>query len=252
MNKLNKPYKSCWVRDLWEKTDNYTSVRAFFGVLFITVMVSSLLILSGNLIHQYLCDLSSCLKNGNSTCAQYCGNSVDTLFYGLIAIATFSVAYIAYYQIAKLRRTSELELLVKIDERWNGPEFLKAKTILYGEYFKVCEKYNLSEEKLKILTRQEEEKYRIEVGQKIIDMSVDNRRKHEFMILLNFLDFLETIGHLYVEQSISRQKLKALFGESLDFYYQLFAKYIEHRQTNYSDIYKAFQKLHEDLNKYCV
>jgi hypothetical protein len=53
-----------------------------------------------------------------------------------------------------------------------------------------------------------------------------------------------------VEQRISRQKLKALFGESLGFYYQLFEKYIEHRQTNYPDIYKAFQKLHEDLNKY--
>lgn len=245
MSNFNKPCKNCWecLKDLQEKfTDNYPWATALIAVSVIVVGISLILILFCIPIHQYICGLSGCLNNSNT-----CSNNVDTLFYGLTAIATFSVAYIAYYQIAKLRRTNESELLVNIDGRWNSPEFLKAKIILHGEYFEVCKKYNLSEEELKILTRPEEEKYRIEVGQKIIDMSVDKLRKREFMFLLNFLDFLETIGHLYVEKLISRQKLKALFGESLDFYYQLFEKYIEHRQTNYPNIYKAFQKLYEAL-----
>lgn len=166
-------------------------------------------------------------------------NETDALFYCLTAIATLAIVIVAYTQIRKLRENSESEFLLRIDERWTSKEILFARTIIHEIYLTVCNERKLSTDSM----------IQREIGKRIKKMSETIEEKRRFMLVLNLLDFLETIGYLHKEENIKTPRLQALLGESLIFHYNVFRPYIRHKRRKHGskNFYKAFENLYNDL-----
>jgi hypothetical protein len=58
----------------------------------------------------------------------------------------------------------------------------------------------------------------------------DEKKVTDFIYLLNFLDFLETIGYLHSEKAISLDGVRELLGNSIIYFYEIFSVYIEYRK----------------------
>ena len=62
------------------------------------------------------------------------------------------------------------------------------------------------------------------------------------MIILIFLDFLETTCYLIEKNSLSETDIYELFGTSLNYYFGVFEEYIVNRREKYGDNYcKEFE-----------
>jgi len=141
--------------------------------------------------------------------------------------------------VSKISENTQAEFLLKIDERWTSSEILKAREIIHGLYLTV---YKDEQGRKKPM----EEVYEI-LGQKIKGMAENQQEKSDFIYMLNFLDFMETIGYLCEKNHITWNSLDALCGESLVFnYYKIFAPYICAERDKYGkqDLYTAFEKLY--------
>lgn len=73
----------------------------------------------------------------------------------------------------------------------------------------------------------------------------------DFVSLLNFLDYLETIALFYNKGSIDRSDLEILSGDSIRFYYAVFSIFIAHRRsnTNNRSYYSELEKCINDLSQ---
>lgn len=180
-------------------------------------------------------------------------HGVEVLYYISIVALTGLIAFIAYYQLHILNKTSKDEFLLKIDERYTSAEIVKARTIIQRLY---CE----TKEENQILCNDSHiekisEKIR-EIGKckYIKKHSASKSTNHEecykdFTILLNFLDFLETVAFFTNKKSLETTDLQELTGESMLYYYKIFKPWIYYRRSKYNNdnYYCEIQKLAKEI-----
>lgn len=173
-------------------------------------------------------------------------NPVDEytfIYYLSTAVVTTVIAIIAYLQFEKINDNLTKDYLLKIDERWRSSEIIKARVIIHKLYVS---------ERLKKRGNLKEKGLHKKIGLKIVALSkkLDNKSVQSFISLLNFLDFMETIGYYYATGKLEQSDLKELFGLSLKFNYEIFEPYIYDRRERHknSQFYTEFEKLYKKIH----
>ncbi len=140
----------------------------------------------------------------------------------------------------------KMSFFLRIDERWSSPEILKARKIIH----ELSLRHNGSVE---------------EIGKEILGKAKNPYEIEEFVLIRNFLDFMETIGFLYCnnkDKAINACSLYELCGESLIFNFKIFKKYIDDIQEKAPKRklkgkedscapFQHFKRLIEDLEGLC-
>lgn len=165
------------------------------------------------------------------------------VYYLLSTCITASLTIIAFIQFQKINFNLNAEYLLKINEMWRSSEIIKARIIIHELYLK-------AQEELKEKNIAEKVDIHRDVGGKIVDLST-SKQKEDFIYLLNFLDFMETIGYFYTNKYLEEKHLYELFGASLKFNYEIFEPYIKHRREKHKNpkFYCEFEKLYDFLFK---
>jgi len=159
----------------------------------------------------------------------------------LIVFFTAILAWVAYHTLNSLSQTARSDFLLKIDERYTSADMLKARTIIHTLYCNtrgenICEKTRIS---------------KISEEIKVLYASNKDRDAEEFMLLLNFLDLLETIAFFSNKKRIDKDEVNELSGASIVYYYDVFKPWIfDHRiKKNNDDYYCELQKLAKEFNE---
>lgn len=174
---------------------------------------------------------------------------INTWFYFLAGAGTTILAGIAYLKSRAFYKQNEANLLLRIDERWGSLEIIKARIIIHRLYLRTKEK-NERKRISKFPIQEYEDTINKEIGEQIIEMSEDKGKERSFIYLLNFLDFMETIGYLCSEKHITAKALNELCGESLKYNYQIFEAYIDYRNSKHTGrFYCEFKKLYRNIKK---
>lgn len=181
-------------------------------------------------------------------------DEIYALLYFATWVATALLALIAWKQLTKIYSKNEAEFLLKIDEQWGSDKIIKARQIIHKIYIKIEPKHK---------EKKRDNIFEL-VGQEILNMRLNNEEKGEkkkqedkdkeqddFIILLNFLDFMETIGYLYEKKLIKADELNALCGESIRFNYKIFTPYIRYKRQKHQreKFYESFEALYNELKK---
>lgn len=172
-----------------------------------------------------------------------------TAIYYVLSVGTFLIGLIAYIQLRNLIITLEVDYLLKIDKHLRSSEIIKTRIIIHDLYLK--SQNELIKQGINEKHKEWESKLHKQIGNKIKELSISEDDKDKFIYLLNFLDFMETVGYLYTNKHITLNKLDKLFGASLIFNFRIFEPYILHRQKKHKigDFYKEFKQLYLDLKK---
>ncbi|MCL9685835.1 DUF4760 domain-containing protein [Legionella maioricensis] len=169
--------------------------------------------------------------------------SEHNFLYYIISLAiTFIIVLIAYTKSKEALKQSRTNYLLKIDERFCSHEIIKAREIIHEHYLAI------QQENKEI----EIDALKHELGKKIIVISRDVNSKEEYIYLLNFLDFLETIGYLYVQKAVTIPELNELLGNSIVYFYEIFHPYIKHRRNSKADqkFYSQFEQLYKSVKNH--
>lgn len=183
----------------------------------------------------------------------YRDNGLDIAFYFMSGVGTTLIAGIAFRELGKVEEQNQSQIkqnqsrfLMEIDERWGSGEILRARIIIHNLYRDISDLN--ANNNLDIICP--------EIGERIILLSISPKEKERrnFVYILNFLDFMESIGHLETHGYIETQQLNILCGESLQFNYKIFQPYIEHkrRKHNIKTFYQNFEKLYDNLITFSV
>lgn len=164
------------------------------------------------------------------------------LYYVFASFAALIAAIIAYTQLKKINKSLNADYLIRIDERWRSSEIIKARAIIHHLYLDVSS----------ILAEQGiSEEYAIQerIGNEIKKMSTEKDKVKKFICVLNFLDFMETVGYLFTQGYLPKESLNELFGASIGFNYNIFKPYIICRREKHKiqGFYKEFQSLYEAI-----
>lgn len=216
-----------------------------------------LLIVAVSLLGLYLMnhDLSNLIKE-SSKGAKNAVPEIDAALYWLTGVATAFLAVIAWYKIGQINKDQEAALLMQLDERWTSKRMLIARTIIHNIYKSKANSTKLSDKEYS------------RIALEIVDMSdayYDGSKKkyqsyypemevsEQFMMILNFLDFLETIGFMFKNNDLNIEKLNSINGESILFYFRILKGYVEHKNRKHNKVfYPNFTNLHnilEDLER---
>ncbi|HHT9753514.1 TPA: DUF4760 domain-containing protein, partial [Legionella pneumophila] len=158
-------------------------------------------------------------------------------------IISVLLLFVAYIQSQAALAQSKTNYLLRIDERWSSAEIIKAREVIHEFYLSAKEANSkLTQNDLNYV-----------IGQQILAISKINIPKEisKFISLLNFLDFLETIGYMYYNGSLEIKDIQELSGNSIMYFYKIFEPYILYRREKDCMFYKMFEKLYLDLCKYC-
>lgn len=150
-----------------------------------------------------------------------------------LIILTVFIFCAGWIQLKDLNKTSKGDFLFRIDERYGQSEIIKARKIIH-EYY--C------------LTQFEDIDPTIHVqkiAQLVYDTKLHIEKADNFICLLNFLDFLETIAYFTNQGFISIRDIDELTGCSLKYYYCIFQKLIISRRIKYNsdNFYCELEKL---------
>lgn len=165
-------------------------------------------------------------------------------YYVLIGFAVIAIAVIAYDQVGNVSEDLRIERLLKIDERWSSPEIVTARRVIHRFYIEA--RHTLKKEPT---NSNDIKSLRELIGHKIINAR--NSNQDDFMSLLNYLDFMETVSYLENKNYLTLEQLHELFGSTLVFNYEIFKSYIEDRRQRHKnpEFYSKFERLYEKLKK---
>jgi len=172
----------------------------------------------------------------------YSIEGIDAALYFITGICTAILAFIAWIKFGGLEKINKSQFLMRIDERWASQQILDARIKIHKIYLEVREKpHNKSCQCLPEICFQ--------IGQEIILMSGNETDAKDFINVLNFLDFMETIGFLVEKDYVNHEDLSALVGESLVFNFLIFQPYILHKRAkhNMQYFYIHFERLYDKI-----
>lgn len=140
-------------------------------------------------------------------------------------------------------------MLLHIDGRWGSSQSIKARAIIHELYLQAEKDNEKLSETLSPQCRDSAIQHCI--GKKIIELGNRKKEEEKFIHLLNFLDFMETIGYMEDKGHVTSEELDALCGEALLFNYYIFQPYIMHKRIKHNnpEFYENFEKLYIKLKK---
>lgn len=172
---------------------------------------------------------------------------INTWFSFVSGAATAGLTVIAWLKFGGFHMQNQTNILLQIDERWGNPEIIKARIIIHEIYLQV--KKNNRNLLVELGRHCRDSSIQNSIGEKIIELSNTKKKEVDFIYLLNFLDFMETIGYIESIGQITVDELEALCGESLMFNYKIFKPYIQDKRSRHQndEFYENFDKLYEKL-----
>jgi hypothetical protein len=170
-------------------------------------------------------------------------NEADTSFYFFTAWTTVVLAFVAWINFKKFNELNEAQFLLSIDERWSSREIIAAREVIHKLYLRTQNQFEPEND------AESKKKQRNQIGSLIVEISQDGTQIREFISLLNFLDFMETIGYLASKKYMPIEELNSLVGDSLIFNYEIFLQYIEKRQQKNHRFYIHFKCLYDEVKK---
>lgn len=158
-----------------------------------------------------------------------------------LIILTFVIACVAWIQLHGIIKTGRADFLLQIDKRYGDPAIIRARKIIHLIYRKLKnENSNLTEPQYCELLAQE-----------INSLAEGKTRKDDidYVYLLNFLDFLETISLFANNGHISVDDINDLMNQSLGFFFTIYEIRIRERRRKYKDdsFYQEFECLIKKL-----
>jgi len=181
-----------------------------------------------------------------------------------LVVVTGLLAYVAYNELSHLSKISEksekqlkelsiiakTDFLMRIDHRYCSKEMVDARTIIHNLYHKVKADHEAkSDPKLKD-EKLSTSRHRILIGQAIEKLRLKSGKEgRDFILLVNFLDFLETVSYLAnkKEHHIETTDIEALLGGSIVYYCEVFSPLIQYRRNKYNR-----PKWYCEIQKLCV
>ena len=185
-----------------------------FTLLFLTAVVLDIFIPKDNYILSHIADFN---KFNNNVLLQF--NAAIMLVLTIVLIIG------GWRQIHNANKISRDDFLLRIDFRYTSEEIIKARTLIHKIYISFSDDKISRTDKI-IKTSEKIEKMRT---------SEDKQESSDFMYLINFLDFLETIALFYNKGSINETDLEILSGDSMKFYRDIFGCFIENRRKSTSN-----------------
>ncbi|MCL0094347.1 hypothetical protein M1N58_00395 [Dehalococcoidales bacterium] len=138
------------------------------------------------------------------------------IFTGIIAISAFYGLVVQFRGMIEERRARESEILMRITQRWDSEELIKARLFLakhadnLQEIIEECEKQN----------------------------------REEYFLLTKVGNYFEDIASLVERGYLRKNLIKDLLGDAAEYYYKLYKPFITaQRQKGDTDLYKHFEGL---------
>ena len=167
-------------------------------------------------------------------------HDIIELHAAVLIILTFSLICVAWIQLRGINKTSKGDFLLRIDDRYGSLEIIKARIIINRLYYKTRAKDISSESHIKKIAE--------EIKKLGENEDCEEKKNEDFIYLLNFLDFLETVAYFSNKDYISQKDINELLGNSLNYYYKVFKQWICYRRCKYDD--KTYYcELEEFINK---
>ena len=140
-----------------------------------------------------------------------------------MALATSLIALSAFYALvfqlrgmSEERRARESETLMRITQRWDSEELIKAR--------------------LFVAEHKDELKEAIEEYQE--------QNREEYFLITKVANYFEDIGSLADRGYLRRKLIKDLLGDAAKYYYRLYQTYItQNRQKGATNLYEHFERL---------
>lgn len=153
----------------------------------------------------------------------------------MLVVATIGLVFVAWIQLNKLSHSTKGEGIIEFDKKWGSHEIIKARKIIHDIYLKAQENKTV-------------DKYNY-IGKELVGLSYNQDRSDDFMYILSFLNFFETVGFLCKQKYFSAEDLDELVGNSIKFYFQSFKLYIEHRRVKHKDnfFHSEFEFLYKEV-----
>ncbi len=151
-------------------------------------------------------------------------------------LLTAMIAIIAWVQLKGLYENSKADMLLRIDKSLRNAEAIKAMTIIRQFRFEV-EKEIVAQNDIKInfseIKKQHKKEIEEKTGQKIKKFLLDYGFQHEQVVLINFLNTIETICYLCNKNYASSDDVEEFFENELPSYFDIFEPYIQYVQESY-------------------
>lgn len=157
----------------------------------------------------------------------------------MIIFLTLALVWVAWIQLGSLNKTGKSDFLMRIDDRYGSEPIIKARAIIHRLYLSTKNDGEEISDEIH-LKRMAGEIKKIGQGK---DSSENSSKgsSEDFLYLLNFLDFLETIAYFANRNDISKNDVNELLGGSLTYYYKVFEPWIYYRRGKYKDSSYYFQ-----------
>lgn len=156
-----------------------------------------------------------------------------------IIILTIALVTIAWIQLSALNKITKSDFLLRITERYGSPELLEARRIIQEFYIETKEeKITYNDHIDKIANKIKE-----------LGKANGNYETKNFIYLINFLDFLETVAFFYSEDQneITQNQVHDLLQHSLVYYFKVFKPWIYYRRLKFND--PEYQRPLENLSR---
>ena len=145
------------------------------------------------------------------------------IFTGIMVLFTGIIAFSAYYglvfqrqRMIEARRAEESETLMRITQRWDSEEFIKARQAV----------------------KQYEDNLQEVIG------LFEQQNREEYFLLTKVAGYFEDIGSLVDRGYLKKELILDLLGDSARFYYKLYEGYINlGREKGDTDLYEHFEHL---------
>ncbi len=163
------------------------------------------------------------------------------LAYSVLALTTsFIIIILAHFKSKEAIKLSRLNYLLQIDDRWSNTENIKAREIIHKMFLDAKKSHP------------EYNHYQIAplIAVQIRDLHDNPDKIEDYIILVNFVDFLETIGYLYEQTDLTIIEVREFLGNSLIYFYEIFSIYISYkRQIKDQSLYDKFEKMYLEMKK---
>jgi hypothetical protein len=122
-------------------------------------------------------------------------STIAFIYYFFALYFSALLASIAYFNLSRLNREVKARFLLDIDKRWGEPQIIEAREKIH-EFYLECRDPSGQKNK---------ETEKNEISNKILELSRNkcNCAIKSYIKILNFLDFMESIGYLYVSEDIT-------------------------------------------------
>jgi len=200
--------------------------RYLFGTFGIAIVALLLISASFWLIHPYL----KLDEKQHSL-------DINMIYYVFAVFISFVLAFIVWIKSKEALTRARMTYLLRIDERWSSTEIVEAREVIHELYL----------EAKKSNPKYENEQIKPIIAQDIMELKDNKDEIKEFIKLLNFLDFLETIGYLHDKEAITTEEVSELLGNSIIYFYDIFSLYISYRRNKDIGFYIKFEKLYLEL-----